>query len=118
MNALALMGSALSLALAIPVESLWSMRNGYALCTSTGLDAITRHLAALTPAEKDALRTKLPIGVHSNVEITDDAGDGPIHVSQAFCSALPVAYSTVPPPRWAAFATPPLCWKPAMKPLY
>jgi O-acetyl-ADP-ribose deacetylase (regulator of RNase III) len=44
--------------------------------------------------------------VHSDVEVSDgDLGPGqcPI-VSQAYCSALPVAYTHVPVPLWQPFA--------------
>jgi hypothetical protein len=47
-----------------PVETLWSMQNGYALCTRSELDAITEHLGKLQPEQIDILRCKLCIGVH------------------------------------------------------
>src|SRR3954468_23248125 len=43
-DALAAVGKALSAKLGRPVSELWRMRNGYALCTPEGLDAITRLL--------------------------------------------------------------------------
>ena len=104
-DALAPIGEALGISLARPASDLWSMCNGYAICTGAGLDAISAHLAAQTPAEKDALREKLCIGVQTNVEVTDGAHAPPAHVSQAFCSALPVAYGSVPAKHWKAFAT-------------
>jgi hypothetical protein len=104
LDGLADLGAALGEALDRPVEFLWTMRNGYALCTRAGLDAITSHLTSLTQAETDTLRGMLRIGLHRNVEVTDaDGGLLPI-VSQAFCSALPVAYSQVPGVHWQAFA--------------
>jgi hypothetical protein len=106
-DALAPMGAALGAALNVPVGDLWTMRNGYALATSAGLEAIARHLGTLTPEALDVLRGTLCIGVHRDVEVTDGAsGDGErLLVSQAFCSALPVAYTRVPPARWAPFAS-------------
>jgi hypothetical protein len=105
LDGLADLGAALAKALGESVDALWTMRNGYALCTDTGLDAITRHLASLTPEQTDVLRGMLRIGVHQNVEVTDGDGvDSPI-VSQAFCSALPVAYSHVSRARWQSFAS-------------
>jgi hypothetical protein len=98
-------GEALGEALNQPVESLWSMRNGYALCTRAGLDAIAEHLGALQPQQVDILRGKLCIGVHRGVEVTDAAGEHRPVVSQVFCSALPVAYTGVPPSHWEAFAS-------------
>ncbi len=96
---------ALSAGTGQPAEALWAMRNGYALCTRPGLDAIAEYLASSGPCEIDALRGKLRIGVHRDVEVTDgDEQPGPI-VSQAFCSALPVAYSEVRSLHWAPFAS-------------
>ena len=116
LDGLADMGAALSEALGRPVNQLWAMRNGYALARREGLEAINAFLAAATPGELDQFRKCLRIGVHSDVEVTD--GDGMAHrtgqsmqtrhpsqqVSQAFCSALPVAYSRVPSALWAPFA--------------
>src|SRR5450759_3482526 len=80
------------------------MQNGYALCTRAGLDAIAEHLGSLQPKQVDILRGKLCIGVHRDVEVTDAAGESRPLVSQAFCSALPVAYTHVPPSHWKPFA--------------
>ena len=98
-------GEALSKALNKPVTDLWRMRNGYALCTPAGLGAISQYLTSLSPEEVDALRGKLAIAMHSDVEVTDGAGTpGPL-VSQAFCSALPISYADVPfPGKWSGFA--------------
>jgi hypothetical protein len=105
LDGLADLGEALSEALKRPVWSLWEMRNGYALCSSPGLDAISGLLGRLQPGQVDALRSKLRIGIHSGVEVTDaEGGQRPV-VSQAFCSALPVAYSSVAPTHWKAFAS-------------
>jgi hypothetical protein len=104
LDALADVGAALSAALDRPVASLWSMRNGYALCSREGLAAIDAHLASLDEAGLDALRARLRIGAHRDVEVTD--AEGPEHpvVSQVFCSALPVAYSGLPSRTWSRFA--------------
>ena len=104
LDGLADVGAELSRALARPVADLWSMRNGYALCTRQGLDLIADHLGAIGPKQAEALADKLRIGIHRGVAVTD-APDAPWPVvSQAFCSALPVAYGQVPQPHWAAFA--------------
>lgn len=105
LDGLADLGAALGGAVGQPVEALWAMRNGYALCTSVGLDLITDHLGSIGPDGVDALRGKLRIGVHRDVEVTDAPGLRRPVVSQAFCSALPVAYSSVPRSHWAAFAS-------------
>jgi hypothetical protein len=60
--------------------------------------------AVAAGAARDQLRGELAIGLHRHVQVTDVL-DGPRrHVSQAFCSALPVAYSSVRPSVWEAFA--------------
>lgn len=105
LNGLADIGMALAAALNERVDALWKMRNGYALCTPSGLDAITKYLGSLQAEQLDILRGKLRIGIHSDVEVTDVASKPRQFVSQAFCSALPVAYTHVPSFRWEAFAT-------------
>lgn len=105
LDGLADIGEALAGVLKQPVEALWKMQNGYAQCTRAGLDAISEHLRPLPPQQVDVLRSKLRVGIHSNVEVTEAAGNPRLMVSQAFCSALPVAYSrNVPAPHWKAFA--------------
>ncbi|MEI6115611.1 MAG: hypothetical protein WCP99_13700 [Burkholderiales bacterium] len=99
------LGQALSVALGVPVTSLWSMRNGYALCTQQGLELINEHLASLAPIALDALRSKLRIGLHWDVEVTDGEVENRPLVSQAFCSALPVAYSHLSHVNWQPFAS-------------
>jgi hypothetical protein len=103
-DGLADLGAALSGALNQPVKALWKMQNGYALCTQAGLHAISEHLGALQPEQLDILRGKLCIGIHRDVEVTDASGEDRPLVSQAFCSALPVAYGHVAPFYWAPFA--------------
>jgi hypothetical protein len=51
----------------------------------------------------DELRGRLRIGLHWDVEVTDAGRPFPL-VSQAFCSALPVAYSQQAPRYWERFA--------------
>jgi hypothetical protein len=103
-DGLAHLGHALSGALKQPVKALWKMQNGYALCTRAGLDAIGVYLRGLEPKQLDTLRGMLCIGIHRDVEVTDAEGEPRPFVSQAFCSALPVAYTTVPRPYWEPFA--------------
>jgi hypothetical protein len=109
LDALADLGKALSAALGQPAGTLWKMQNGYALCTEAGLEAIAGHLARVGPDRLDDLRGLLRIGIHRDVEVTDGAGDDRPQdrptVSQAFCSALPVAYTRVARSRWEAFAS-------------
>ncbi|MDA0252432.1 MAG: hypothetical protein O2892_13420 [Actinomycetota bacterium] len=49
----------------------------------------------------DMLRGQLAIGLHRHVEVTDGNGR---RVSQAYCSALPGAYSTLQADYWESFA--------------
>lgn len=105
LDALALLGEALSTALRRPVHSLWTMRNGYALCTRDGLAAIGELLGRADEVTRDSLRSRLCIGLHHDVEVTDADPAEPQVVTQAFCSALPVAYSTIEPATWTPFAS-------------
>jgi hypothetical protein len=83
--------------------TLWTMRNGYALCTESGLDTIGHKLRALSPAETDGFRDLLRMGVHWDAQVTRTQRPDQ-HVSQAFCSALPVSYTRIPADRWEPFA--------------
>lgn len=103
LNGLRGLGEALSVVTGLAPATLWSMKNGYALCTPEGLAAIDRFLSSISSDQEDILRGKLAIGLHWDVEVTDaPEGAGPI-VSQAFCSALPVAYSMLRGAPWARF---------------
>jgi hypothetical protein len=104
LDCLEAVGAALAEALAQSVEHLWTMKNGYALCSSEGLRKISAYLDALDTAATDTLRGLLQIGVHQDVEVTDSDAHPPQLVSQAFCSALPVAYCGHPSAMWRPFA--------------
>ena len=105
LDGLADLGSALSKSTGLDVNDLWKMENGYALASQTGLDAISEHLESLVEDDKDFLREKLRVGLHSDVEVTDKTGSNAPIVSQIFCSALPVAYTGIPSIHWEAFAS-------------
>lgn len=83
--------------------ALWTMRNGYALCSEGGLTTINQRMEGLEPGERATLGDLLRVGVHRDVEVTHPEARGQT-VTQVFCSALPVAYTTIPPARWATFA--------------
>lgn len=85
-------------------DALWTMRNGYVLCTEVGLAAVDRKLRTMADGEGDRLRGLLRVGLHWDVEVTDGHTTGVV-VSQAFCSALPVAYTRIPASNWTSFAT-------------
>lgn len=102
LDALAGVGAGLSELIGLPVEGLWRMQNGYALCTREGLAAIDALLDGAGEDLLDGLRRRLAIGLHRDVEVTA-SGSG-WRVSQAYCSALPVGYSTLPKADWERFA--------------
>ena len=83
-------------------ESLWRMQNGYALATHSGLVRINSTIQSLQAADYDYLKSLLRIGLQLDTEVTLDE-HGQI-VSQAYCSALPVLYSSEPPELWESFA--------------
>lgn len=83
-------------------QRLWEMRNGYALPSARGLEKTVAKIQAMSNEELDILRGKLRIGVQWNTQVTLE---GCAHlVTQAYCSALPVAYSGLPRPLWEPFA--------------
>jgi hypothetical protein len=92
----------LGAALGNSASRLWEMRNGYALASQTGLVEIAHRLHTSSESELDALRQLLRIGIQWETQVTLD--DCQHTVSQAYCSALPVAYSHHPSHLWAAFA--------------
>jgi len=83
-------------------QDLWVIRNGYALPRPGGLTKVAERIAALDDAGRDQLRSLLRIGVQWDTQVTSD---GARHlVSQAFCSALSVAYAREPVTAWEPFA--------------
>ncbi len=81
---------------------LWEMVNGYALASENGLVEISKKLKSASESEIDDLRKLLRIGIQWNTEVT--IADSKHTVSQAYCSALPVAYSRYSPELWSEFA--------------
>lgn len=83
-------------------QRLWRMANGYALPSTEGLQEIDQRLKAMDESELDRLRQALQIGLQWDTEVTLE---GSSHlVSQAYGSALPVAYTEHPSELWARFA--------------
>lgn len=80
----------------------WTMSNGYAMFSQAGLDRLNDRLATLSASELDETRAHLRIGLHHNVEVTT-ASTGHT-VTQAYCSALPVAYNELPSNGFVPFA--------------
>ncbi|MDG1158129.1 MAG: hypothetical protein P8N19_01465 [Flavobacteriales bacterium] len=83
-------------------EHLWIMQNGYALATRKGLESISKTISALDEFGREALKGKIKTGIQWNTEVT--IAHTRHLVSQIYCSALPVAYSSVEPSCWEAFA--------------
>ena len=81
---------------------LWEMRNGYALASHSGLVEISNRLRASSESELDGLRQLLRIGIQWNTQVT--LNESRHMVSQAYCSALPIAYSPHSSSLWAEFA--------------
>lgn len=104
LDGLADLGAALSDRLGCPVSDLWQMQNGYALASRAGLDKISALLLKMDEAARSELAGLLRISLHQDVEVTDGPTSPGQLVSQAFCSALPVAYGRVAQPHWQGFA--------------
>jgi hypothetical protein len=83
-------------------NQLWEMRNGYVLPSHSGLAEISNRLRASSESELDGLRQLLRIGIQWNTQVT--LNDSKHRVSQAYCSALPVAYSDHSSNLWTEFA--------------
>lgn len=82
---------------------LWQSVNGYALPSADGLKEIDQTLKAMDEPGLDRLRQALQIGLQWDTQVTLD---GSSHlVTQAYCSALPVAYTEHSSELWARFAT-------------
>jgi hypothetical protein len=92
----------LGAALGNTAHRLWTMQNGYALATQSGLMEIAQRLRAASEGERDGLRQLLRIGIQWQTQVTIE--DAQHLVSQAYCSALPVAYTPHAMQLWAPFA--------------
>ncbi len=97
-NCLADLGEALGNA----DHHLWKMKNGYVIASEKGLLEIAGKLKKTNESEKDNFRKLLQIGIQWNTEVT--ISDSKHTVTQAYCSALPVAYSEHSAELWSAFA--------------
>ncbi len=84
-------------------NTLWEMRNGYALLKEDGLYYINRKLEGMSEDEVDELREKLRIGIMWNTQVT--LNDATHRVSQAYCSALPISYVGFSSELWRPFAS-------------
>ena len=80
----------------------WQMKNGYLLPSDDGLRQITAMLRAADDNERDRYRASLRIGLQWDAAVTLPGASH--RVSQAYCSALPVAYGRQPIDQWTEFA--------------
>lgn len=84
-------------------EFLWYMQNGYVIpADEQSLEDVAEQLQDASDSEIQQLQGLLRIGLHQNVQVT--LNDCQHHVTQALCSALPIAYSSYPTELWADFA--------------
>jgi hypothetical protein len=83
-------------------DRLWQMNNGYALPSQAGIAEISKRLLASSESQLDELRSLLRIGLHWNTQVT--LNDSQHVVTQAYCSALPVAYTGHSSAIWKPFA--------------
>ena len=75
-------------------SNLWSMKNGYALIhDNTAAIKINDLLSKLTDKDYDYLKSKIKVGIQWNTEVT--IGERGNLVTQVYCSALPISYSSV-----------------------
>ena len=81
---------------------LWHMKNGYALPSQAGLAEISQRLLSSTGSQLDELRSLLRIGVQWNTQVT--LKNCQHLVTQAYCSAMPVAYTRHSSSSWMPFA--------------
>ena len=81
---------------------LWRMKNGYALASHNGLTEISGRLQTANEQKRDELRLLLRIGIQWQTQVT--LQDCQHKVSQVYCSALPVAYSSISAKQWEQFA--------------
>lgn len=92
----------LGIALGNTNSRLWKMQNGYLFPSDKGLAEISRTIRSASEAERDVLCGHLRIGLQIDADVTLEGADH--GVSQAYCSALPVAYSRQPIDQWTDFA--------------
>lgn len=81
---------------------LWNYQNGYILPSPEQLQYLNEHILALDQEGYEALRGKLKSGIQWNTEVTlSQEGHT---VTQVYASALPIAYTEIPPKDWEPFA--------------
>ena len=92
----------LGIALGNANNNFWKMKNGYVLANKEGLQSIKKQLKSATESEIEALKRILKIGIQWDTQVT--LNNARHLVSQAYCSALPIAYSQHSLEQWFDFA--------------
>ncbi len=81
---------------------LWDMKNGYLLISKDNLITVDNFLNSISQLEIEDLQKKLRVGIQKDTEVTISASKQV--VSQVYCSALPISYSSLPKNLWENFA--------------
>lgn len=90
--------------------NFWSVKNGYVKSTHSRLEQLSAYLESQSSEIIYQLRDLIKVGFHQNVEVVFGSrynllpSDKRQTVSQVYCSALPVGYSSVHPDLWEPFA--------------
>jgi hypothetical protein len=83
-------------------RKLWTMRNGYMLPTHEGLGIIASEMNRMDANAIDQIRERLKVGIQADTQVTLDNCQHT--VTQVYCSALPVAYSSLVEEAWEPLA--------------
>lgn len=83
-------------------NALWQMQNGYVMASEQGLAQIQQQLRSISHTQREQLKGLLRIGVHADIDVTLPGCNH--QVTQALCSALPLAYSRHDDELWTEFA--------------
>lgn len=81
---------------------LWKVVNGYMFPSEDGLKLINEKLSELSDNEKDDLFSNLRIGIQWDAEVTINGCNNV--VTQAYCSAVPIGYTSFYILDWEPFA--------------
>lgn len=76
-------------------NSLWGMKNGYAIFTNDSLLALHKYLTSCDPNTLASYKDSLRIGLQTGASVTDIKAQQNQLVSQAFSSALPISYHQI-----------------------
>ncbi|UQB43164.1 hypothetical protein JX580_04615 [Thiomicrospira microaerophila] len=85
-----------------PIHQYWQMQNGYLMPTQQGLEELKALLNQASPAVVDVFKSKIKVGVQQDTQVT--LNQAKHHVTQVYCSALPIAYHPFMADDWTPFA--------------